>query len=336
MSEFDYQKQAQDYYSKAPTIILGSGASVSFGISGMGDLARHLLDSIDVSRSEPEEQKVWQQFGELLANKVDLESALHQIRLPPNLAKNVITTTWKLINSEDLFIYHQAICDQNHFALGHLLSALFKSTLQEINIITTNYDRLAEYACEQEALYHYTGYSNGFTRRLVDQSLHRGRQVNIWKVHGSLDWYSAPSGEILGLPNLSEIPNDFDPQIVTPGIEKYLKTHIPPFRDIVTNSDRVLQKSLSYLCVGFGFNDDHIQPKLIQKCVREKTSIVVVTYELTEAAKKLLFENNIQNYLAIERGDHDDQSRIYSSLNKAPIIVDKNYWTLEGYLNLIL
>lgn len=336
MGEFDYQKQAQDYYSQAPAIILGSGASVAFGISGMSDLATHLLVNVDVSKEGVNEQKVWQQFSKLLGEGVDLESALHQIRLPPILTERVITLTWNLINSEDLSIYHQAIHDRNHFALGNLLSAMFKSTLKHINIITTNYDRLAEYASEQEGLYHYTGYSNGFTRRLIEQSLQKGRRVNIWKVHGSLDWFSAPTGEILGLPILSEIPDNFVPQIVTPGIEKYLKTHIPPFRDIVTNSDQALQESLSYLCIGFGFNDDHIQPKLIQKCVRDKVSIVVVTYALTEAAKKLLFENNVENYLAIERGDHDDQSRIYSSQIEDPIVVDRNYWTLQGYLELIL
>ena len=334
MAEFDYQKQAQDFYSQAPTIILGSGASAAFGISGMGSLADHLIKNIDVS-SDSEEEKVWTEFCDLLSNGTDLESALHQVKLPERITELIITSTWELINSEDLAIYYEAL-DKPNFPLGILLSAMFKSTLREINIITTNYDRLAEYACEQESIHHYSGFSSGYTRKLIDQSYHNGRRVNIWKVHGSLDWYNTPTNEICALSNLEAKPDGYIPQIVTPGIEKYLKTHIPPFRDIITNSDTVLQNSNSYLCVGFGFNDEHIQPKLIQKCVRERASIVVITRSLSDSARNLLFQNNVQNYLAIERGETDDQSIVYSSLQQDPISVDGCFWALEGYLKLIL
>lgn len=38
LSDVNYEKQAQDYYGKAPIIILGSGASAAHGMSGMGGL----------------------------------------------------------------------------------------------------------------------------------------------------------------------------------------------------------------------------------------------------------------------------------------------------------
>ena len=49
MPELDYQKQVQDYYSRAPVIILGSGASAAHGMSGMGALASHLIANTDIS-----------------------------------------------------------------------------------------------------------------------------------------------------------------------------------------------------------------------------------------------------------------------------------------------
>jgi hypothetical protein len=90
------------------------------------------------------------------------------------------------------------------------------------------------------------------------------------------------------------------------------------------------------LCIGYGFNDEHIQPKLMAKCLRNKAPITIITYALSDAAKRLIIDGNAQNYLAIERGDTDDQSIVYSSLVKAPVTVEKNLWSLEGYLSLIM
>ncbi len=49
MPTFDYFKQAQTYYAQSPAIILGSGASAVFGMSGMGALADYLKNSVSVS-----------------------------------------------------------------------------------------------------------------------------------------------------------------------------------------------------------------------------------------------------------------------------------------------
>ena len=43
MKSFDLEKQAQDFYSKVPVIVLGSGASAAHGMSGMNGLAEHLI-----------------------------------------------------------------------------------------------------------------------------------------------------------------------------------------------------------------------------------------------------------------------------------------------------
>ena len=131
------------------------------------------------------------------------------------------------------------------------------------------------------------------------------------------------------------MPESFIPQIVTPGTEKYRKTHLEPFRTVIGNADLAIQNANTYLCVGFGFNDQHIQEKLIQKCVRDKTSLTVITYALTDAAKTFLFDSGVENYLAIECGEHNAQSIVYSSLAEEPIVVDGDFWSLSGYLNLI-
>lgn len=337
MPTFDYFKQAQSYYAQSPAIILGSGASAAFSMSGMWALAEHLKKCVDNSTLEANDRTEWDKFTTLLDDNVDLESALHQVNLSETLTNEVVRNTWLLITPEDLSVFNSSLHIRDFFPLGRLLSDYFKSTTTSIDIITTNYDRLAEYSCEQEGFHHYTGFSHGFRRLLKEpEYLRCERVVNIWKVHGSLDWFKSSTSEVVGFGNAVEIPVDFTPQIVTPGNDKYLKTHFEPYRTIIAKADHAIESANSYLAIGFGFNDRHIQEKLIQKCLRDKACITVITYQLSDATKSFLFKSGIENYLAVERGGHDGESIIYSSLIDTPITVDKDYWTLQGYLNLIL
>ena len=337
MSTLDYYKQAQAYYSKSPTIILGSGASSAFGMSGMWQLSEYLKNNIDDRTFDGDDWTKWSEFVALLDAGADLESALHAVEMSDRLTRQIVNNTWDLINKEDLHIFGLSLAERDYFPLGRFLNHYFQSTAKAIDIVTTNYDRLVEYACEQEGIHHYTGFSHGFRRLLKESSYLRcDRVVNIWKVHGSLDWYKSHAGEVVGVANLSSIPTEMVPQIVTPGTEKYRITHLEPFRTIIAEADRAIAKANSYLTIGFGFNDQHIQEKLIQKCVREKASITIITFQLSEATKKFLFESGVENYLAIERGSKDDESVIYSSNSEEPIIVDADHWSLKGYLGLII
>ncbi|MFB2814323.1 SIR2 family protein [Shewanella xiamenensis] len=337
MPDLNYQKQAQEYYGKAPVIIMGSGASAAHGMSGMWALAKYLIAQTDVSGLSDPELEVWEHFCQVLNSGVDLESALHQVATSEELTSRIVKATWSLINSEDIEIFQKSLQDSGMFSLSRLLEHMFRSSLTKINIITTNYDRLVEYSCDHMCIHHYTGFTHGFFRQLAAPTeIKSARRVNIWKVHGSLDWFQSPMGDTVALSNIQEIPKDYKPQIVTPGTQKYQKTHLEPFRSIINHADLAISEAGSYLCIGYGFNDEHIQPKLMVKCLRQKTPLTIITYALSESAKKLIIDGSPQNYLAIERGETDDQSIVYSSLNKEPIRVDMNIWSLEGYLSLII
>ena len=327
-------KQAQDYYKLAPVILLGSGASAAYGLSGMWALANHLIKEVDNSKFNSEEQSLWNEFAAQLSAGSDLEKTLHQVNLTDAITKSIVLATWHLLNGEDLGIFNRAINDNNLFPLGKLLNHMFDSTHREIDIITTNYDRLAEYACDQEGLHHYTGFSHGFIHSLVGKRhLKSQRQVNIWKVHGSLDWF-VNDGRIIGLGNSATIPDGWMPEIITPGLEKYRRTHREPFRTIIHYADDVLEQARAYLCVGFGFNDEHIQEKLVNRCVHDNARIILVTHGLTDAARAFLGE--CHEYLAIEAGKDNDHSIIHSSKLSTPIEVEGNYWSLEGFLRIVL
>lgn len=330
-------KQAQAYYKLSPVIILGSGASASFGMSGMGALAQHLIDKVDVSGEDAGTRKGWEDCCTLLMAGVDLESALHKVTLESNVTAKVVKATWELLNPQDLQVFYSSMNNNKLFPLGTLLRHFLASTQSQINIITSNYDRLAEYACEQEGIHHYTGFSYGFRRHAVPRDyLLAKRQVNIWKVHGSLDWFSVVSGGIVCLGNASSVPDDLRPMIVTPGIAKYRNTHREPYKSIIHEADNALDAAQAYMCIGFGFNDEHIQEKLVNRCSTNSAKVIVITYALSDSAKAFLLAGKVSNYLAIERGSSDSSSVVYSSDFPDPVVVARNVWSLEGFLTLIM
>ncbi|WP_415884741.1 SIR2 family protein [Neptuniibacter sp. QD37_6] len=333
----NFSKQAQAHYAAGPVIILGSGASAAFGMPGMWELSQHLIKHVDITDAHSKDQEEWGRFCDLLNQEVDLETALHKVHLCEEITNAVVRATWDLLNPNDIEIFKKSIKNNDLFPLGTLLRSMFRSTRDVIDVITTNYDRLAEYACEQEGLHHFTGFTHGYRRILASEDhLRSQRQVNIWKVHGSLDWYKSPGRTVCGLPNMLDMPDDYEPMIVTPGAEKYRITHGEPFRTAISRSDQAIVEANSYLCIGFGFNDQHIQEKLIEGCMQHKKPVTVITYALTDSAKEFLFGQGVVNFLAIERGEHDNQSIIHSSLASDPLIVEENFWSVAGYLGLIL
>jgi hypothetical protein len=330
-------KQAQDYYKNTPVIILGSGASAAYDMSGMWDLAQHLIKTIKAEDLSPTEIQSWTEFCALLEKNIDLESALHQVNLSPELTSRVVLSTWELLAPEDLAVFEKSLNDSNLFPLGALLTHMLRSTTKQIDIITPNYDRLAEYACEQENIHHYSGFSHGYRGNPVKiDYLKCSRQVNVWKVHGSLGWFINEQGVISSLSNIHSIPEGLTPLIVTPGIEKYRSTHREPYKTTIHEADDVIDAASSYLCVGFGFNDEHIQEKLVNRCAKDNATVIVVTHRLSDSAKNFLFNGNSTRYLAIEAQENKHNSVVYSSEFDEPIELEGNYWSLNGFLELIM
>lgn len=330
-------QQAQTYYGLTPAILLGSGASMAFGLPGMWDLGQYLIEHIATDNFSPEDNASWERFKEKLQSGQDLETTLHEVQVSERITNKIVESTWACITPYDLKVFFNALNDPDFFALGTLLRHMLNSTQTRLDIITTNYDRIAEYACEQEGIHHFTGFTHGYRRSQGSScDLNPKRQVNIWKVHGSLDWFRNNQDAIIGLPNIYEIPDGFQPIIVTPGIEKYQATHYEPYRSIIQSADNVFIGKNSYLCVGFGFNDRHIQEKLVEQCVRSDSRLTIITRNLTDGAKELIQNGRVRNFLAFERGEHDQETVVHSSELPSPINMHGTSWTLSGFMNLII
>jgi hypothetical protein len=332
---------AQDCISRSPVIILGSGASAAYGIPGMPQLKDHLQTIACPGAAKPDERTKWEEFQSKLLH-TDLESALDEVRLPEFLTALVVESTWDYLAPFDHQVFEKAIVDHNLFPLTKLFNHLFNSTRNDIHVVTPNYDRIAEYAADAGRLAHYTGFNYGHIRAraiIGKPRIHVGnspaRTVNVWKVHGSFDWFRDSDGVVVGLPISKERPAKLLPVIVTPGIEKYRLTHDEPFHSIKSEADKALQNAEAYLCIGYGFNDTHLQTTLVERCRGKDVPLVLLTKSISATAKAFLNSGKCSKYLAIE--ESPSGCRIYSKdFSGGENIAGCSIWQLSEFLKLVI
>ena len=332
---------AQTVVRNAPVIILGSGASAAHGIPGMWGLATAIKDAAPPSGWSAAEADEWSKFIGLIDAGVDLESALAEAsRLSEGQTDHVVRTTRSFLLPPDLEILGKLLVDRRTLPLSRLYTHLFRSTHSTLNVITSNYDRLAEYAADAADLAHFTGFNHGYLQaRAKDPNTrlhargHQLRTVCIWKVHGSLSWFQSPA-EIVGLQGGVEPPADFKPLIVTPGLGKYRTTHDEPFRTILASADVAIDAARSYLCIGYGFNDEHLQTKLVERCERDSVPLVVITKELTASTRKFLGSGR-SRFLALE--ESPGGTRAWSHEEPGGFdIHGVAYWRLPDFLDMTI
>lgn len=332
---------AQNCIKTNPLIILGSGASAGYGVPGMWPLGNHLSKiKLPASATKPE-QEAWDKFLVELP-KTNLEQALTDVPLSSAITELIIESTWKFLNPVDLKIFFEVCGDRKLLALSKLYHHLFTSTSREVNVVTPNYDRLAEYAANAAGYSVYTGFNYGhLAHRASSQppKIYEGkalaRTVNVWKVHGCFGWFADSDGVVTGLPPLEKIPAGMEPVIITPGIEKYRRTHDEPFRTIMHCADKCMQNASAYFCVGFGFNDQHLQTLLIERCQSEDVPLVLITKEISDTAKSLFNTKKVRRYLALEQDGAD--TKMYSNEYAAGVnIPGTSIWKLDEFLSMVI
>lgn len=298
---------AQSVLEKAPVIVLGSGASAAHGIPGMRPLGQYLWQlNIPKSWSSGELQE-WEIFRSEIDRGTDLESALQKTRLSEEQTNLVVDGARDFLLPYDLAAFNEVLANRRTFPLTSLYDYLFRSTHRTINVVTTNYDRIAEYAADAGGHSHFTGFEYGHLQhRAKDSGLRiysgnrQTRTVCVWKVHGSFDWFRDNQNQIIAARASIKTPAGLKPLMVTPGIDKYRLTHGEPFRTIFACADKALESAEGYFCVGYGFNDEHVQSKLVERCESSSTPLLLITKNVSTTTKKFLSRGLCKQFLALE------------------------------------
>ncbi|WP_051387084.1 SIR2 family protein [Bradyrhizobium sp. ARR65] len=335
------QEFAQAALSAAPVIILGSGASAAHGVPGMGGVAEHLCRAPLPPGWTAEEKAEWTSFLGQLKCGADLERALQAVRPTECQTRFITGVTREFLLPFDLAVLDLVLANRRTLPLTRLYRHLFDSTHTTIDVVTPNYDRLAEYAADAADVNTFTGFNYGYLQTWartpkprISVNGRQSRTVAIWKVHGSLDWFQDEANRIFGVRSALTVPRTHAHLMITPGIDKYRLTHGEPFRTIINCSDNALENASSYLCIGYGFNDEHVQTKLIERCDRDAIPLVVITKELTTTAKAFLTGGRCRRYLAIEKGAAG--ARAYMHDAPAGFDLDKPLWRLHEFLDHVI
>lgn len=167
------RRRAQQTIGPVPVVVLGSGASADHGLPLMGHIANH-LQRMELPENTTEEQTaIWNSFlGSL--ETTDLESALNKVDLSEDIHSALVLSTRALFSKADEETMLRILSKADRPPLSALLRRLFDSTHMSVDVITTNYDRVVEYAANVSGFSFSTGFSFGALRR---------RESEKWKAY---------------------------------------------------------------------------------------------------------------------------------------------------------
>lgn len=308
-------KIVQTFLRSPPLVVWGSGATVSFGLPSMWDLNEALKKEIvdfDTTNDNLEDE---------------LGKEKYQEKLPQ--IKQVI---WKEVNNADVSVLKKFIDNETDDFNGIklLIKRFIETHPQVLNIVTTNYDRVLEYLLSYQDV-NFTDGFDGKTLSIFDETNFKNKNiVNLVKVHGSLNWFNI-NNEIRYLSS----ETNSNPQIVVPSKNKFEETYNLPYRGLMQKSDILINKALSFLVVGFGFNDKHLTPR-IEANIKKGIPLVLITKNISENTFKEL--ENAEKYILFEEDEIGKTKVTYkeniSSEQKVEII-DGDFWQLNKFMEIL-
>lgn len=291
MDLHDIKEHLQNHLSDGLVVIVGSGLSCAEGIPGMGELASHLLERVP-EKVKPEDGEIWAEVATLLEKGTDLETALLSVKVSEGLEPVIADVTHSFILEYESKIVNDVSSNGRILRFSRLLPHLLKPK-SGIPVVTTNYDRLIEFATECSGLAvnnTFVGkYFSSFNPResklgLCRNIIQRGRKavldyanyVSVFKPHGSLDWFL-----VNGEPVSSTLLNTGDKLMITPGENKFRGGYERPFDTHRELANRAIDNASRFLIVGYGFNDDHLQVHLERQLEVGKAG-VVLTHSISD------------------------------------------------------
>jgi len=277
----------------------------------MGALGRHLVANVPALLSE-NDSELWAKIHPLIDSS-GLEAALLKQAPTSSLESVIVQHSGNFIAAAESEIISEVFGNTRKLRLTKLLPHLITHEAG-IPIITTNYDRLVEIACEEAGLGVDTLFSGNFAARLAPldsmwsfcrEARLTGKRVryrwapkaNVFKPHGSLDWYHREGSPVryagtLPLPRL----------IITPGINKFRNGYESPFDKHREKANDAIDRARRLLIIGYGFNDDHLETHLTPQIV-SGVKTLMLTQALSEKAKRISIDH--KNVISVEYCNRD-------------------------------
>ena len=303
----------QSFLSDPPVIIWGSGATIDFGLPSMEQLMagiKVVIPNID-------------QEG-------NLENELSKITDREKL-KEISQIVRSKVLKQDIACLKNAVQDQAYLnPVKNMIKKFYNTHPRKVNIITTNYDRVLEYAIAQLNINYCDGFSGSILSRFNHDLFTDEKIINLIKVHGSLNW-SELNGSAFFLPAEYNV-DDINDTIVLPTQDKHKRTHQDPYRSLLTKSDEYIESAKSFLVIGFGFNDEHITPQIDSK-VKDGVPIIIITKSPTSSCKERLSKSNY--FCILEREGENTKIEYKTPDRNGEIAILGEFWRLNKFMEIL-
>lgn len=303
LTEVGVYAAVQNLFQRGLVVVVGSGASCSYGLPGMPELADHLLVAVPHRLAElgREAQEVWGRVGRSLAAGEGLEATLVD-GVPEDLADMLTNLIAGRISESEEQAIAKILADREVSAFGRLFAHALR-VAPSIDVVTTNYDRLIEVHAARAGLPVDTMYFGHTVGRLDQKRSHdevlRGQTVvgrpqrtmiTTWphlrlsKPHGSLDWFAQGDEHYR-----SDLAIPGSRRIIAPGGNKYRLGYDAPFDAQRERANQAIDQSSALLFVGYGFNDEHLQTHIRSRFAQ--VPAIILTRNLSPSARNYLATN---------------------------------------------
>lgn len=339
------KKELQTIFSDGLVTVIGSGLSCAEGLPGMGALATELISKVP-SAIPDADKATWAAIESCLASD-GLEGAL--LKHPPtdSIESAIIQFTSALVLAKEQEAITACVTGARKLKIASLLPHISAATPKIARIITTNYDRLIEFATESEGwgvdsmmVGRYWGkHDPDLSDKLMVKGVSNGNKgtvrllyrnhVKLFKPHGSLDWFMAGD-----TPMTSSMAFSSDPLIITPGVGKYKKGYGQPFDVHRERGNAAIDNASSILCIGYGFNDDHLQTHLSPK-LKSGARALLLTHSLSPNARTVVAQS--PNCTALVNSvDAKNPGTIVVRGTAETLIPSVEWWDVEKFVKGVL
>ena len=339
------KKELQAVFSDGLVTVIGSGLSCAEGLPGMGALATELIAKVP-SAIPDADKAIWSAI-EACLDSHGLEGAL--LKHPPtdSIESAIVQITSSLVLSKEQETMTACMNGIRKLKIANLFPHISAATPKIAHIITTNYDRLIEFAAESEGwgvdsmmVGRYWGkHDPDLSDKLMVKGVSNGNKgtvrllyrnhVKLFKPHGSLDWYMAgdtPMTSCMAFPS--------DPLIITPGVGKYKKGYGQPFDAHRDRGNAAIDNASSILCIGYGFNDDHLQTHLSPR-LKGGARGLLLTRDLSANARKVIAQSPNCTAL-VNNADTTNPGTIVVRGTTETLIPNVEWWDVEHFVKGVL
>jgi len=154
--------------------------------------------------------------------------------------------------------------------------------------------------------------------------------VRLYKPHGSLDWFNVGDEVVSDYSIMYERDVAEKRQVIAPGSNKYEAAFGMVHQDMMSMISNVFDKANAFLFVGFGFNDAHIQRKVVdEKLKNMKIPGIILTRSLSESAVRVL--DQCEHVWAVYKDNND--TVIQQGTNELLRLENNDFWHVTTFAN---